>query len=145
MWHTNSPVMVKPRTSFSRAKGKFLLQEPWDKVEAVQENLNVLCLFFHVVHKKIAILSVDHVAGLSQHIKNQIVYTLTLAYGVSIFSSFPEFLGLTVQGGKQNSSFTHQSHIIVRHSRDKRILLSIFREAHMPQDSCTNPAIWNSF
>lgn len=103
MWHTNSLITIKSCTSFSRAKGRFLLQEPWDAVEVVRANLNLLRLFFHVAHtKKVAVLS----CGLSWHIKNQRMCTLALAYGISIFSSFPEFLGSTVQGGKQNS-FTY--------------------------------------
>lgn len=87
--------------------------------------------FFMQWTKKGAILFCGlYVVGLNQYIKNRRVCALALVYDSSIFSSFPEFLRSTVQGGKQNSlSYTRVT--LLSDTQDTRghLLLNVFKEA----------------
>ena len=125
MGHTNSLVKIKPCTSFSRAKGRFLLQKSWDEVEVVRQNLNFLLP--RSAQKRQLSCSGDHVAGLSRRIKIQVMYTLALAHDFPISSSFPQFSGSTVRGRKQNS-LSHTRVTLWSDTRDPRGYSCMFSE-----------------
>lgn len=70
----------------------------------------------------------DCVAGLSEHVRNQIVCALALAYDFSLFSRFLEFLGSTVKERKQNS-LSHTRVTLWSDTQDTRGYPSMLSEA----------------
>lgn len=86
----------------------------------------------------------DCVAGLSQHVRNQIVCSaLALAYDFSLFSRFLEFLGSTVKERKQNS-LSHTRVALWSDTQDTRGYPSMLSEADAANNMTASPATWDS-